>query len=111
MQAGRLRKRVTIQYATTVQDAYGEPIETWVNIATNPTVWASILSKASGERFISGGEQLQSEITNTVRIRYRSDLSVQMRLVWGTKHLLIENIIDPDGKLAELVLMCKEVQV
>lgn len=110
MQAGRLRQRVTIQHATTIQDAYGEPIETWVNIPTNPNVWASVLGRASGERFISGGEQLQAEITNTVRIRYRSDLSVQMRIVWGSRHLLIENVIDPNGKRADLVLMCKEVQ-
>jgi SPP1 family predicted phage head-tail adaptor len=115
MQGGRLRKQVTIQHATVVQDEFGQPIETWANVTTNPTVWASIMSKASGERFITGGEQLQAEISHTVRMRYRADLSVQMRLVWvdigGTRHLMIENIVDPDGRLRELVLMCREVQV
>lgn len=62
MRAGSLRERVTIQAATTVQDAYGEPIETWANLATNPTVWANVGSRASGERFISGAEQVQASV-------------------------------------------------
>jgi head-tail adaptor len=44
-------------------------------------------------------------------MRYRADLTVKMRLVWRTtRFLLIENIIDPDGRKADLVLMCSEVQ-
>src|SRR5688500_2618492 len=98
MRSGLLRERVTIQSATTVQDANGEPIPTWANLATNPTVWASVLSKASGERFISGGEQVQASVSHTVRIRYRSDVTVLMRLIWRTNRTLqIENVVDPDG--------------
>lgn len=111
MRAGTLRERVTIQSFTAVQDDYGEPIETWGNIATNPTVWANVGSRASGERFISGGEQVQATVSHTVRIRYRSDVTVKMRLIWrANRTLQIENVIDPDGRKADLILMCSEVQ-
>jgi len=111
MRSGTLRERVTIQAATVSQDTYGEPIETWGNLATNPTVWASVGSRASGERFISGGEQLMANVSHTVRIRYRTDVTVKMRLQWRTsRYLYVENVVDPDGRKADLVLMCSEEQ-
>jgi SPP1 family predicted phage head-tail adaptor len=111
MRAGTLRERVTIQASTPVQDGYGEPIDAWANLATNPTVWASVMPRASGERFIGGAEQLQATISHTVRIRYRTDVTVKMRLVWRTTRiLLIQNVVDPDGRKADMILMCEEVQ-
>lgn len=108
MQAGRLREQVTIQQQSITHNAYGEEIVTWADVAT---VWASILPKASGERFITGAAQVQAEITHTVRMRYRSGLSAEMRLQWGTRNLAVETLVDPDGRTRELVLMCSEVQV
>lgn len=111
MRSGTLRERVTIQSATEVQDGHGEPIKAWANLASVPTVWANVGSRASGERFISGGERLQSEISHTVRMRYRSDVTVKMRLIWRTnRYLYIENIVDPDGRKSDLILMCREEQ-
>jgi SPP1 family predicted phage head-tail adaptor len=110
MLIGERRDRVTLQSATVSQDAHGEPIPTWGNLATNPTVWASVQSKAAGERFISGGEQVQAAITHTVVLRYRTDVTVQMRVIFGSRTLYIENVIDPDGRRRDLVLMCREVQ-
>lgn len=108
MQAGKLDERITWQSFTVSQDSYGELIQTWADIATNPTVWASVQSRASGERFISS-EQLMATVTHTVRIRYRDDLTVQMRGIWRNRYLYIENIIEfrRDG---DLVLMCREEQ-
>lgn len=111
MRAGTMRERLTIQQSTPAQDSYGEPIDSWANIATNPTVWGSVGSRASGERFISGGEQLQATVSHTVRIRYRADVTVKMRIQWrSTRYLYIENVVDPDGRKADLVLMCSEEQ-
>lgn len=111
MRSGTLRERITIQAATVSPDSVGEPIKTWANLATNPTVWASVGSRASGERFISGAEQLRAEVSHTVRIRYRADVTVKMRLQWRTsRYLYVENVVDPDGRKADLVLMCSEEQ-
>lgn len=111
MRIGPMRHRLTIQVATLEQDDHGEPIETWGNIATNPHVWANIRSRAAGERFISGAEQVQATVSHTISIRYRDDLTpVRTRLVDGSHYYYIENIIDPTGMARELVLMCSEVQ-
>jgi SPP1 family predicted phage head-tail adaptor len=110
-----MRHPVTIQAATLLQDEYGEPIEGWADIAVTPHIWANIQSRAPGERFISGAEQVQATISHTIRVRYRPDLSpVRMRLVEDangiTRIYNIENVIDPTGYGRELILMCSEVQ-
>lgn len=110
MLIGKLRQRITWQSATVSQDAYGEPIKTWANLGTNPTVWADIQAQPSGERFVSGGEQVQSVMRHKVKIRYRTDLTVQMRGVWGSRYLYIENVNDPDGRKALLLVTCREEQ-
>jgi SPP1 family predicted phage head-tail adaptor len=107
MRIGKRRERVTIQTFTTSQDGSGQEIKTPVTLAT---VWAFIGSKAIGERYISGGEQVMSTVSQTVVIRYRTDVTVQMQVLWGSRVLQIENAVDADGRKRDLVLMCSEVQ-
>lgn len=107
MQSGRLRELVTIQQQSVTRASNGEEIITWVDVAT---VWASVLPKASGERFLVGAAQELAKITHTVRIRYRQGITPKMRLSWGGRLLYVETITDPTGRRAELVLMCEEVQ-
>jgi SPP1 family predicted phage head-tail adaptor len=110
MRIGPLRHRVTIQSSTPVQDDHGEPIDAWANIATNPNIWADVQSAPAGEKFLSGAQQVQATVSHKVKIRYRTDVTVQMRLVEGSRYLYIENVVDPTGRTAELILMCREVQ-
>ncbi len=70
MNIGRLDKRVTIQSGTTMKDVYGQPLETWSDIAT---VWASI-------QYIGGREKLRSGVVDanldvTVAVRYYEQLT------------------------------------
>lgn len=111
MRSGQLRHKVTIEAFTSTQDEYGEPIETWAPLADTPRVWAQIQSKAMGERFISGGEQVQAEVSHTVTIRYRTDITVHMRILDRARYLQIENVVDVTGMERELTLMCSEVQL
>ena len=110
MRIGPMRHRVTIQSFTVSQDAHGEEIKTWANLATNPTVWCDIQMTPAGERFLGGAEQVQAAMVPKVKIRYRNDVTVQMRLVEGSRYLYIENVYDPIGNYRELILMCREVQ-
>lgn len=107
MQSGRLRERVTIQQQSITRAANGEEIVTWADVAT---VWASVLPKASGERFIVGAAQELAKISHTVRIRYRAGITPKMRLSWTGRLLYINSITDPTGRRAEMVLMCEEEQ-
>lgn len=105
MRAGRMRARVTIQSRTITQDALGQAVESWSTVAT---VAADVRMAGGSERFVSGGDQEQAAIDYVVRMRYRSDVTPLMRLVWGSRTLDIESAVDPDGRGRELVCRCIE---
>ena len=101
----RLNKRVTIQRIEKVPDSYGQPVETWVDVAT---VWAAIEPLRGREYFAAMSEH--AEVTTRIRIRYRSDVDRTMRVVHGSTEFEILHIIHPDFARQELQLMCKERQ-
>lgn len=70
--AGGLNRRITIQQATTVQDAAGDPVPTWANLASVPVVWASREHVQGREPFTEA--QHASFVDTKYRIRYRADL-------------------------------------
>lgn len=86
---GRMDRRITIQQFTSAQNSAGEPIETWTALAT---VWGSKMDITGRERFTSQ-QQLEEE-TTVFRIRYRSDVTVKMRLVCETKTYRIDAIAE-----------------
>lgn len=77
MIVGRLDRRITIEQPTASQDAYGEPVESWGALAT---VWAQVQPLRGEERFEA--QQVGAERTVRFRIRYRSDVTEQMRVVY-----------------------------
>jgi SPP1 family predicted phage head-tail adaptor len=104
MQAGKLRHRVTIQQATETRNTLGEAIKTWSTVAT---VYASV-EPIRGREFFAA-EQVQSEISHRVRMRYRSGLAPRMRLLYGSRMLQIEAVIDVEERHRETQLMCREM--
>lgn len=106
MRGGILRHRVTIQTPLTTVDSWGQPIEGWSDVATS--VPAEVRD-IRGREFWSGGQAPAGEVTTRVRVRFRSDVTRQMRVVYSGRNLLIEAVIDPDGKRTELHLMCQEM--
>lgn len=86
---GKLDKRITLQSRTTAANAYGEPVETWADVAD---VWAEVnypLTQ-SGEVYI---ERVNIATTNTeFTIRYRADVGFDWRIVYGSDSYDIERI-------------------
>ena len=104
MRAGRLRHSVTIQEPTAgTPNAYGETVDTWSTVAV---VRARIVPQNSREFFAAA--QVRGEMTHLVEIRYRSDVTNQMRLKYGTRYLHIDGIIDTDERNRQLFLACVE---
>lgn len=101
---GKLRHRITIQELIKVDDGYGGTVETWQNIAT---VWAAIAPLRGSERYTA--QQVQSELTHKVTIRYRAGIKTQMRIVYKDKIFEIEAIIDVEERRQWLELLCSEV--
>jgi SPP1 family predicted phage head-tail adaptor len=104
--AGKLNKRVSLEQSVAGSPAvndFGEPVVVWEELAE---VWAA-MEPLTGREFWAQ-QQVQSEITVRIRIRYRSDVLAGMRVVYNTAVYMIKNIIDPLEKHEELHLMCSE---
>ncbi|MGO4304195.1 phage head closure protein [Cupriavidus sp. RAF12] len=78
MEIGRLRNLVTIQRLVAGQDEIGEPVSTWVDVAT---VWANVAHK-SGLESIKADAPV-SVVQASIRIRYRTDIDAGMRALCG----------------------------
>lgn len=103
MKGGQLTRpyRITIQRATEAQDAFGEPIETWVLLAT---VWAGMSDLIGNERFQA--QQVDAALATRFNIQYRDDVTAKMRLIHAGVTYNIEAPLDPDGRRLELILLC-----
>lgn len=105
MRAGSLRHRVMLQRQPVVVDDYGGAVKDapWEDVAT---VWAS-LEAVSGREFFAS-QQVQSEVTHKITIRFRPGVAADMRIVYGGRVFGIVAPL-PDNRGTRLVLMCREV--
>ncbi len=83
-----LDRLIDIQVATEVRDAAGQPVETWTNFVAK--VPAQYMPVSGREQFEA--QQVLATAVAKFRIRYRSDLTRKMRLVfesenWEIRHL------------------------
>ncbi len=101
--AGDLRERVTIE-SRSGQDADGQPLDAWTTV---DTVWAAVTAANARESQAGGREQAVR--TWTVLLRYRSDVTPDMRLTWRGRNLNIVQVL-PDRPNGVLHLVCEEVQ-
>lgn len=102
MYAGQLKNKVTIQAKAETVDAIGQPVNTWIDVAT---VWADI-------RYLSGLESIKSDADVSIakvsiRVRYRADIKPSMRVVCDGVIYQIKAVL-PYGKV-HIDLAC-EVQ-
>ena len=103
MRAGRLRNRVTLQKSLGVPDSYGQPIRSWVNVVT---VWAGVENINGREQYRAQAER--AELTHLVLIRYRPDVGPVARVLYGSRVLDVESVVDPDNRRQDLHLLCRE---
>lgn len=76
IETGQLRERVTIQAPSVVRNGIGEPVPSWTDVAT---VWADV--KDLSGREINAARVVQSESVRRVTIRWRGDITADMRVV------------------------------
>jgi SPP1 family predicted phage head-tail adaptor len=77
---GKLDRRITIQEPVYGTNEHNEKvISSWSNVAT---VWARVEQKQGSE--VVDADRLTYYETTIFTIRYRSDLNVQMRIIWDS---------------------------
>lgn len=76
--SGRLDQRITIQQKTVARGALGGHAETWSTLAT---VWAETVDMTGREIF--NAKAMGSAATQTLTIRYRTDVKEDMRVLFA----------------------------
>lgn len=105
LNAGQLDQRITLQVKTLSRNDLGQPVPTWANLATTPTVWARARPVRGAENFAAG--QLQATADVVFTIRYRSDVTEAMRVLWrGEPHEITAPPVDVNGARVALELYC-----
>lgn len=107
LKAGKLRHRVVIQRPVETQNSTtGATTVTWQDVAT---VWAAI-EPLSAREFIAAQAE-NSKVSTRITVRYRADLTHEMRLYHAAKDKIynIEGVLsDKESGLEYLTLPCSE---
>ena len=67
LRAGQLNRRITLQRQSNVQDSYGGPVRTWLNVAT---IWADIQPLTGRE--LESAQRMASEVSHQIVVRYQA---------------------------------------
>lgn len=103
MKIGDLRQRILFQsIVETPDDAHGHTI-TWKD---EVVTWAKVEPVSGTESYFA--HQLRNVISHKIKIRYRTDISVEMRIVFETRIMKIESIINIEEKGRVMIIGCEE---
>jgi SPP1 family predicted phage head-tail adaptor len=102
MRAGKLRHTIVIERSTFTQNEFGEPILAWDAIE----VVAASIEPLNGREYYAA-QALQSEVTTKIRLRYLPGILPSDRVTHGAMVYDVLEVIDPEMRNIELVLMCK----
>ena len=104
MKAGSLRHKIILEQRATTRTSMGGVADTWTTLAT---VWGSIRPVSGREPLV--GDSITAELTHTIRIRYRSDVTPKNRVKFGTRIFEINSVANIMEYKRELELRCVEV--
>ena len=100
---GALRQSFTIQLNTPTQSSTGAEVASW---ATFLTVHGSVEPLVGREWFANN--TTQQRVSHRVRMRYQAGVLPKMRILYDSRVLKIESVINVEERDRELVLMCQE---
>lgn len=106
--AGELDRRIQLLRPSHTVNAAGEAITAWAP-PTIGNVWAKV-------RTLSGREMVRNnivdaELTYLIRIRYRTDVTPDWRIRYGTRTLGISKVLDVGDRREELEIAAYQIVV
>nr|PZN87051.1 MAG: head-tail adaptor protein [Pseudomonadota bacterium] len=104
LRIGALRRRLRLEAPSYTSDEGGGAIVAWNPVTT---LWAEVIPLSGGEELRADG--LQSIAKYEVRIRYRADISPEMRFVFDGRVLEIQAVRDIEGRRRWLSCLCEEL--
>lgn len=100
---GRMRHRVTLEAEVTAPNPFGEQVPSW---QAEAVVWASV-EPLSGREVLQA-DQLQSQVTHRVWIRWRQGVEANKRFRHRGRALNILSVHDRDERRELLECLCVE---
>lgn len=101
---GALRQRVTIETPIDASDGAGGFERAY---APHAQVWAKVETRSGGEQFSE--QRLEQSRTHVVTIRWRPDVTSQMRFDLRGRKLAIRTVIDRNETRRFLECGCEEI--
>ena len=101
---GSLRVPVIIEAPSDASDGAGGFIRTYAPLAQT---WAQVTPLRGADSFVE--QRQEQSITHLVRLRWRGDVTSQMRLVVRKRRLLIHAVYDEDERRRFLICHCEEI--
>lgn len=107
IRSGQLRHRVSLSARQAGQDEWGQPIEAFVEYATD---WAEI-NQTGGREFFNA-QHFIDQTDLVLRMRYRADLHAAHRITLPVRSEVYEVLAvgDPDMRHRELFVLAKLVE-
>lgn len=102
LRAGELDQRITIQQPVSTQDVYGQAVNTWSDLCS---VWAKVEGGWASE--IEDSNEIMNVGKWTVHMRYRSDVTPEMRIKFGDLYLGIIGVENVMSRGTTLKLTCE----
>ncbi len=103
MRIGELRKQIIIQSENPTTDSAGGYVLAWTDVAT---VWAEIKPLSGNEVFTA--QHLEGHITHHVLMRYRSDVTTDMRLSYNGRLFNIRAVLNMEERNQWTELLVEE---
>jgi SPP1 family predicted phage head-tail adaptor len=100
----KMDKRIALQVVTQTSDGQGGYTESW---ATTATIWAEIKPQSGYVKFQAF--QNENPTSHDITIRYRNDITIAKRFLFGSRVFLIKEIINIEE--ASVFMRIKAVEV
>lgn len=105
MRAGPLNTRITVQQLAAGQDALGQPVQTWSDVAM---LWADV-KQNSGMSMVRGDADV-SVVRASIRVRYRTGLTAGMRVLAGSTVYNIQAVLPDVAGRQYIDLVCQVIE-
>ena len=103
MRTGQKRHRITLQTPSVTRDSHGAAVKSWADRAT---LWANVEPLTGKETADAAG--VEAMATHRLTMRYFNGITPDWRVIFTTRVLSIESVIDVGERKRETQLMCLE---
>lgn len=93
---GKMDQRITFQRESRNDDGGGGVSREWVDVAINPTAWASVRAKTGRERV--GADRIEADAGYIFTVRTRDDISENNSITWNGRRFNIRFVANVGGR-------------